>query len=219
MKLTKQQIEEIDNRLEQDGIKYWDIRIELLDHVVTDIENRLEKGEELERAVTNSFNSLGWNGDLKQINREGWQNVNNRFRREYHKGFLNFFKSLKNSSLFVLGVVVFNFLSSVLTFSVFKNVCVIAFGLPLVFVIYSYATVLIKKYGKSVNLDYGLFYLILSFLILQAIPIFFKNQTELTQKIVWISILSIHYVSIYAGYNLYKKAVSKVESIRNQLLS
>lgn len=39
MQLTKEQIQEIDNRLKKDGIKYWDLRIGLLDHVVTDVEN------------------------------------------------------------------------------------------------------------------------------------------------------------------------------------
>lgn len=40
MELTKQQIKYIDHRLENDGIKYWDIRIEMLDHVVSDVEER-----------------------------------------------------------------------------------------------------------------------------------------------------------------------------------
>ena len=48
MQLTTKQIQEIDNRLKRNGIVYWDIRIEMLDHVVTDVENRLEKGEKLE---------------------------------------------------------------------------------------------------------------------------------------------------------------------------
>jgi hypothetical protein len=36
MELTKQQIQHIENRLIKNGVKYWDIRIEMLDHVVSD---------------------------------------------------------------------------------------------------------------------------------------------------------------------------------------
>ena len=109
MQLTTKQIQEIDNRLKRNGIVYWDIRIEMLDHVVTDVENRLEKGEKLENAITNSFIDLGWNGSLKQLNREGWQNVNEKYRREYHKGIIRFFKSLKNTLLFFVGLITLYF--------------------------------------------------------------------------------------------------------------
>ena len=95
MKLTESHIQEIDNRLKKDGVKYWDIRIEMLDHVVTDVENRLENGEELEKAITNSFIALGWKGNLKHLNRKGWQNTNDKYRREHFKGILNYFKSFK----------------------------------------------------------------------------------------------------------------------------
>jgi hypothetical protein len=37
MKITKEQIKYIDHRLENNGLKYWDIRIEMVDHVVSDL--------------------------------------------------------------------------------------------------------------------------------------------------------------------------------------
>ena len=44
MELTKEQIQYIENRLIKDGVKYWDIRIEMLDHIVSDVEKTLDKG-------------------------------------------------------------------------------------------------------------------------------------------------------------------------------
>ena len=44
MKLTKEQITYIDDYLKHHKVKYWDIRIELLDHIVTTVEEKLEKG-------------------------------------------------------------------------------------------------------------------------------------------------------------------------------
>jgi len=49
MKLTKTQIDYIENQLIKNGVKYWDIRIELLDHVVSDVENSLENQEDFKK--------------------------------------------------------------------------------------------------------------------------------------------------------------------------
>jgi len=65
MELTKKQVQFIDHRLETEGIKYWDIRIEMLDHVVSDVEQKLkpENSEyEFKEMVQASFIDLGWKG-------------------------------------------------------------------------------------------------------------------------------------------------------------
>ena len=41
LKLTKEQITYIDDYLKHHKVKYWDIRIELLDHIVTTVEEKL----------------------------------------------------------------------------------------------------------------------------------------------------------------------------------
>jgi hypothetical protein len=219
MELTIKQIQEIDNRLKNNGIKYWDIRIEMLDHVVTDIENRIGKGEELEKAITNSFISLGWNGSLKQLNRKGWQNTNDKFRREHLLEIKNLIFNIKNLVIFVISLLMYYFLSEDLTLNIFKKVSVLIFSLPIILVLYLYVKTWHKKYGKSVNLDYGFFYLSFSFMILPGIPDLFENQSELIQKIAWLIVLSIHFLSISSGYKVYIKALKKVENMRKQLLS
>jgi hypothetical protein len=63
MELKKQQLKYIDHRLENEGIKYWDIRIEMLDHVVSYIEKTLkpENSEyEFKEMVQSSLVTLGW---------------------------------------------------------------------------------------------------------------------------------------------------------------
>ena len=67
MELTKEQIQYIENRLENEGVKYWDIRIEMLDHIVTDVENQMQKSEKFNIAVQNSFIDLGWKNSFKQL--------------------------------------------------------------------------------------------------------------------------------------------------------
>ncbi|MDN3491601.1 hypothetical protein [Winogradskyella bathintestinalis] len=45
MKLTKEDIQFIDNYLENSEVIYVDIRMEMIDHVASDIENRIEAGD------------------------------------------------------------------------------------------------------------------------------------------------------------------------------
>lgn len=67
MELTKEQIQYIENRLINEGVNYWDIRIEMLDHIVTDVENQLEYGDRFDEVVQNAMVKLGWVGDFKNI--------------------------------------------------------------------------------------------------------------------------------------------------------
>ena len=88
MELTKEQIQYIDHRLENDGVKYWDIRIEMLDHVVSDVEKNLkpENSEyEFKEIVQDAFKSLGWKenfngGGFESRNKQGWKNANKFYR-------------------------------------------------------------------------------------------------------------------------------------------
>ena len=127
MELTEKQIQFIENRLENDGIKYWDIRIEMLDHVVTDVENKLENGEKFKTAVQESFISLGWKENFNGSNFEGIiQRKQNVFAKEYRKRYWKYFKNsiVKTSSivLFLSFVTLFytiSFYSKVFKYTLF----------------------------------------------------------------------------------------------------
>lgn len=85
MELTKEQIQFIDHRLENDGVKYWDIRIEMLDHVVSDVEKKLkpENSEyEFKEIVQDAFESLGWK---ENFNGGGFENVFLRRCKDFNK--------------------------------------------------------------------------------------------------------------------------------------
>jgi hypothetical protein len=218
MKLTKEQIQYIDNRLKKEGIKYWDIRIEMIDHIVSDLEKNA-KTSDFKIELEGTLKRIGWSGNLSHINRESWQNVNIKYRREYHKGFVHFFKKFKNVSMLVISLFVLYVVSEMISFKAFKNLSFTLFVAPLVFALIVFVRAAFKKYGRSVNLDYGVNYMIMSFLILNIVPLFFDDQSELLTKIMWFIILPIHFVAFYSGYHLYKKAIHKVEEMRKQLLS
>jgi hypothetical protein len=218
MKLTKEQIQYIDNRLKKEGIKYWDIRIEMVDHVVSDLEKNA-KTSDFKIKLEGTLKRMGWSGNLSHINREGWQNANRHYRKMYHKGFVHFFKKFKNVSILATSLLVFYVVSEMISFKAFKNLSFTLFLAPIVFVFIEFVRAAFKKYGRSVNLDYSFKYFLISFLILQNFPGLLIDQTETVQKSVWFMILSFHSVAFYSGYHLYKKAIHKVEEMRKQLLS
>jgi hypothetical protein len=51
MELTKEQIQEIENYIESNGVDFIDLKIELLDHIVSDVEHKINKGFSFESAL------------------------------------------------------------------------------------------------------------------------------------------------------------------------
>ena len=82
MELSKEQIQYIENRLENEGVKYWDIKIEMLDHIVTDVEHQLQKGENFNIAVQHSFVVLGWK---ENFNGSGFEGIIHQRNKDYGK--------------------------------------------------------------------------------------------------------------------------------------
>lgn len=76
MKLTKKQIQHIDGYLERSGVKYWDIRMELLDHFVTGIEQKMTtealEFEEALNEVTISFGNTVKKGYVLNKDNTKW---------------------------------------------------------------------------------------------------------------------------------------------------
>jgi hypothetical protein len=216
MEIRKEHLQIIDDHFKNNGIKYWDLRIEMIDHLVSDIEQN-SISQDFKSEFSQSLKRANWQGYLSGVNTQGWQNVNRKYRSEYHRGFIDFFKNYKNVSIFVIGFLSFYFISKVISFKTFDTVSLILFTSPLLIVFIEFGKSLFKKYGRSINLDFGVNYMIISFLILNMVPLFFDDQSELFTKIMWFIILPIHFVAFYSGYILYKKAIVKVEFMKKEL--
>jgi hypothetical protein len=232
MELTKEQLQFIDHRLEKEGIKYCDVRIEMLAHIVSDVEKQLtEKNNEYEfkGIVQGAFVALGWKnnfngGGFDDLNKQGWKNANKGYRKIYHQGFVDFFKNYLNLLVlggFLLGIY---FLSEVLLHKTFLKISYSIFFSPAVLYIYLFYKTWKKKYGKSVHRDYALTYLLLSFFLLNGVMNFMTIDGDLAfpityHKPILFLILPLHLILVYVGYGVYKKAIGKVEHMRKQRLS
>lgn len=226
MELTKEQIQYIDNRLEDDGIKYWDIRIEMLDHVITDVEENLtpENSEyEFKEKVQNTFVSLGWkknyNGsNFPNTDTDAWKNVNKEYRKIFNQGFVNFFKSYKNLSLLFCFTLIYYTISNIVNYTIFKKISLGLFLLPMGFSLFYSITIWSKKYGKSIHLNCGNFYFFFAFLMINLPIQLLRYTTENTQKLIFILLIPIYFIATYIGFKVYQKAITKVEKMRKELL-
>lgn len=113
MKLTKEEIKYIDNYLIKNDVKFWDVRLELLDHMVSAVEDKIEnKGISFNEALLEVHQGFGnriQNGYTNEINFEkalfidgkGFKKftfkkqkeIGRKHRRVYRKTFLSFLLS------------------------------------------------------------------------------------------------------------------------------
>ncbi|CAM1369906.1 conserved membrane hypothetical protein [Tenacibaculum sediminilitoris] len=216
MELTKEQIKKIDTRLKIKGIKYWDLRVEMVDHIVSDIEENATTNDfkiELEK----SLKKLGWQESLRKENQEGWKNVNTKYRRKYYKEIIRFFKSFKNTLSFVLLAFLYYFISKQMNHYTFSKVSISLFLLLIIPFLLITTKQLLKSYGRSVNLDYGTFYFSFPFLIVNLPLQFIKESSENFQKLFFLIFIPLFYVITYTGYKVYKTAIIKVEKMKKEL--
>jgi len=230
MELSKEQIEFIDHRLENDGIKYWDIRIELLDHVVSDIEKRMkvENSEnDFKEMVQEVFVYVGWkenfNGSsFEDLNKEGWKNVNKGYRKMYYQRFLDFFKNPVHLLFLAVSFAGFYFLSEFLIHKTFLKVSYGVFISPTLLYFYAYFKTWRKKTWKICTQRCCLFLfdtlLFFSCAIMNFIRVGqdFSLPMEYHKPLLFL-IIPLHLILTYSGYEIYKKAITKLDKMRAEL--
>jgi len=126
-KLTKDDIQFIDNYLVKNVVKYWDVRAELLDHVISSVEDKIQKkgtsfnqalleihegfGNKLGHFKTLSFEkSLFYsNKGFKAFTRAKQKEIGRKYRRLYLKGLKDLLISPKFLLEYVLFIVAFYF--------------------------------------------------------------------------------------------------------------
>lgn len=216
MKVTQEQIQQIDSKITKLGIKYWDLRIEMIDHIVSDIEENATTtnfNEELKKSLT----KLGWNKGLFDINKAGLKRINIKYRKQFSREIISFIKNFKNILLIIVFCVVQYLLSKSLNFKTFNRLNKLLFLLPtIVYFVFS-IKIWLKKYGKSANLLYGIFYLTFPFFLFNIFPQFLRDFPEEELILMWRILIPIHLITSYSGYIICKKAISRVEAMKKEL--
>ncbi len=163
MKLTKQNIQFIDNYLKSKGISYWDIRLEMIDHIACKMESK--KGSfDFEFLFKHTVHELGWENDLKGFENRRLKTINKTIRKKYFKTTLKFFTNFKSLVFIALFIATYYFILENFSSKVFGIVTMIFIAVPVLGFTahYAYTSIKLKKSGY---LLYGYFYLTFSILM------------------------------------------------------
>ena len=216
MELNKEQIELIDKRLKSGGIKYWDLRLEMIDHIATDLEENAISND-FKRELNNSLKRIGYYNNLYNLNTQGWQNVNKYYRKKYVENIKNYLKSPAIILLVILGVIINYFLFDYLSLKTFKLINFSSYIIVSIPFFILTIKLWFKKYGKSIHLDYGIFYFGFA-LIMINLPLQISGYLDVFyQKIFLILLLPLFTLATFSGYQLFKESIQKVERIKKEL--
>ncbi|SDT86673.1 hypothetical protein SAMN04487762_0064 [Polaribacter sp. Hel1_33_78] len=223
MELTKQQIKYIDHRLENDGIKYWDIRIEMLDHVVSDVEERFiaeNSDNDFKEMVQESFIALGWR---ENFNGGGFDEILasrlKLYNRNRNKNFIEYIKKTFSNFKFILGTVSLGV--AVLCFQenklALKTLFFIMFG---VYIAFMFRFAFKYKVMNSARLVSAIFFATFPITILNAVIYMPKVFLDYEISLFSISIIMIAVASFSAiGIRYLNEELDKAQKIYNQLIS
>ena len=162
MKLNKEQIAQIDNYIVACGIKWYDVRAELVDHFANSLENKLDENSSLDfkQAIINEHKKFSDCG-FKKLLKTKIEAVEKQFYKQLFKHMKSFFKFPKiiiSISVFFALTLIMNLISNKEHF--FLGLTIIVFLIAIVLVI----RISNKKNNKKT-----------SFLILNKTSIFFQS--------------------------------------------
>jgi len=213
--LTKEQTQFIENYLIEQGVKYWDVRIELIDHIATE----LEENPKLKLTRTFLIREFGTTISLDKLIHEKRKSLNKKYLKLVFNEVKEIFSNIKELIpllvVFVLYILGFYELNS----SVFKYLVTIIFVTPVLFYYYFFIKKTIQK-NNSLNLESAASYIIATFLFFQ---IFLMNITldEINNwELFYILVLiPFHMLTFYSGTRMYLKIEKKYQLFLNQLNS
>ena len=219
MILHREQIIFIDNYLKEKGISYWDIRLEMIDHIAS----KMEENEEIVLSKEFLSKEFGSNYQINKTVRERCKSVNKKYRKQYFSEVKSFFLSIKNNLIFFILIFSNYLLFSSLEYSSFRLINTIILVMIALVPILLYSKSILKK-NRSINLEYASFYFSFGFIILQAL-IQFASPKSMFNAPIEIQVFSlliltpIILIVTYCGYKVYIKASKKYNDFYSQLKS
>ena len=91
MELSKEQISFIDQYLKNKGVKYWDIRLEMVDHVAS----KLEKNDKPLLDEKFLFIEFGPYYAIKKMVNQKIKLINKKYKKLFFKELIDFFRNVK----------------------------------------------------------------------------------------------------------------------------
>ena len=214
MKLTEEQIKEVETYLTKKGVKYIDLRFEILDHISTDIENSMNK-KQLDFNETFEKVKENWN-EAFSYKWTYWLGISNGDSKLFIDYCLKIYKPL----LFkiIVGIIAFLaiFFGTVMFFKIDLNEHFLIIKPIFISILLSYPMILIywRFKLKETNLEsvYSYLYLKQIFPNLYIIPLFifqiFKSTSLSNFSFVYLIVFLSFLIMAFNFYKNHIKAVS-----------
>lgn len=208
MKLSKKQIVYIDDYLIEYGVKYWDVRIELIDHVAS----KLEDNQDNILNKTFLIKEFGTNVSLNKVVDEKTTLLIKKYRKLHFKEVFQLFKSpIKILGVFIL-IGLYYLIFSKFHTKFFIQISFILFYLPFLVSLLISVYNAIKK-NKSAHIESSLNFILLGMILINPLLLNIKSDAHFNQKLTLFILLSLHTVWIFSGYKVYLKTFKEYSKI------
>jgi hypothetical protein len=244
MPLTKEQIAFIEDYLIRNKVKYWDIRMELLDHIASDIQEKMNGGQSFENALEEVHEAFGnklkskklskdqksWifnesiyadNSGYKRLIGEKHRKLTSVLRVELWKNIKLFFKNPVTLALYFGFILIFLELPIFEDDKIFARIVLIPL-LALSVIPFIWAYFRFRKSFKSLYLSslsmFPLLVMGLFNLLMQVPRIFLGTQAEVFSFGYTMFLYCVLFPLIYAGVKTFYNRLSSYHTIYRRLL-
>lgn len=221
MKLTKENIETIDRHFKNKGVGYWDIRLEMIDHVACKMEEK-QGSYDFESLFKYTIKDLNWEGDLKDYEQQRLTAIGKTVGKRYFKNIRGFFTNIK--TLLLIGLFVMAYYLCFQNFSqkTFRMLSLVLFSAPIVYFTIHYAYTSLK-YKKSGYVLYGYFYLtfsiMMSSIFYQLGPNSIIDVSSITRHNIIFFTTIFNVVFTTSGVIVYLESYKKYQNVYKNLIS
>jgi hypothetical protein len=214
MQLTKSQLEYIDAVLIKSGVKYWDIRIEMLDHIVFGVEQEMTKGITFEQAVFLEIQKLEVAQTFKNIVANNKKTIRDKYVKDARRDFINFF--LTPNTLVLYGIVLFLLFQFSGNEIIRKNIQV--FILVVVAFVFVFQT--LNRIKHSVHLQKSLEIILRGGSGFMALLLVSQQiESNIIEESVFVISVLVFFPVIYVSVALFIKQQKKYNSIYKKMVS
>ncbi len=234
MKLSKEQIQYIDDYLKYHKFKYWDIRYEILDHIVNTVEYKMDQGISFDNAMIDVHQSFGnsmkmfWNTHIeysifangngyKKLIHNKQQELHKKYRNLIFKEFKNFFKSFKNIAFLIILILFEIVLFKSINHKSFLRMNLLTSIFPIIIYLYILIKNTIKKNNSlSLNLTYGMMFL--PYFLLGTVNLVLKTNLPIyISYSIIISYFILSFIWFFCSLKVYRKTEKEYTELYKQL--
>ncbi len=210
MELTKQQIQFIDNYLIEQGVKYWDVRIELLDHVAS----KLEENENIELNRTFLITTFGTKTSLNNVIEEKTTTLKKLYKKQRFKEFIAILKNPLELIILLSFAYLYYFVFKTQP-KIFITSTLILFYAPFLISICLLMYNLFKK-NQSIRIEVALKFSTFMYVILNPLIMNLNEISYARKTFVLIGLILCSFYA-YTAFKLYFKTYRKQAKIHKKL--